>query len=285
MSNVVYVKHFTNSEDLNQIKIVYKARMYKGKHISAGDEIHVTRYKNPGATIDVILENAKAEAQGIYDTWMEWIDSMEIKPDKQLAELESEVRSEVRTKHTIELLKERGTTHGEYGAQATTHDNLLCVMMDTPNFMKLKPAHRQALNMIVMKISRILHGNPEFRDHYKDIAGYATLGENACPPEEDTRQGKLFLSVLLALVLVSIPGVAEAKGGHGGHGHHSHHSSRSAHTRPSHPVESRIKPAPKAQEDHKAVTTPSPSNFWLWALLFGSNHNHNDEDNKTEKKK
>jgi hypothetical protein len=36
----------------------------------------------------------------------------------------------------------------------------------------------EALSMIVMKISRILTGDPNHADHWADIAGYATLIAN-----------------------------------------------------------------------------------------------------------
>jgi hypothetical protein len=38
----------------------------------------------------------------------------------------------------------------------------------------------EALEMICTKIARILSGNPNDPDHWKDIAGYAELGGEAC---------------------------------------------------------------------------------------------------------
>jgi DNA primase len=42
----------------------------------------------------------------------------------------------------------------------------------------LAPYQREALEMIAQKISRALHGNPHEVDHWRDIAGYATLVVN-----------------------------------------------------------------------------------------------------------
>lgn len=36
-------------------------------------------------------------------------------------------------------------------------------------------AQREAMEMIVHKIGRIIHGNPHEADHWRDIAGYALL--------------------------------------------------------------------------------------------------------------
>jgi hypothetical protein len=34
--------------------------------------------------------------------------------------------------------------------------------------------------MIALKLSRILSGQANFKDHWNDIAGYAKLGSEAC---------------------------------------------------------------------------------------------------------
>lgn len=122
---------------------------------------HIPNYSQLVA--DEILQDAQAEAQGIYDTWMQEV-------DKQLG-----------VPATVEqTLKQRGNVHGDYNVQSTTHDQLLHVMMKQPSFLNLKPQHRQALNIIAMKMSRILSGDAEHTDHWHDIAGYATLAEKAC---------------------------------------------------------------------------------------------------------
>lgn len=42
----------------------------------------------------------------------------------------------------------------------------------------LLPIHKEALDMIVHKIGRILNGNPNYIDSFRDIAGYAELVVN-----------------------------------------------------------------------------------------------------------
>jgi hypothetical protein len=43
------------------------------------------------------------------------------------------------------------------------------------NYNTVPPEVREALDMIAHKIGRILAGNPMYKDHWDDIAGYATL--------------------------------------------------------------------------------------------------------------
>lgn len=72
------------------------------------------------------------------------------------------------------LLKERGSTHGDWKTQATFAQNIKTVLgLDTNP--SLRPDEREALEMISVKLSRILTGDAHFEDHWRDIAGYATL--------------------------------------------------------------------------------------------------------------
>lgn len=76
-------------------------------------------------------------------------------------------------------LNERGKTHGDFKAQAETAQQLKSLVMGPyANGVALTTYQTEALETICMKISRILHGNPNEPDHWRDIAGYATLVEN-----------------------------------------------------------------------------------------------------------
>ena len=39
----------------------------------------------------------------------------------------------------------------------------------------LEPDQREALEMLALKIARILNGDPNYADSWHDVAGYATL--------------------------------------------------------------------------------------------------------------
>ena len=72
-----------------------------------------------------------------------------------------------------QLLNEREKTHGNFAQAAIDFEALQAVIYDAEN---LSASHKYALNMIMLKITRILHGDPCEKDHWKDIAGYALLG-------------------------------------------------------------------------------------------------------------
>lgn len=42
----------------------------------------------------------------------------------------------------------------------------------TPNWSRLSPSQKSALRAISIKLSRILIGDANFKDHWADIAGY-----------------------------------------------------------------------------------------------------------------
>jgi hypothetical protein len=85
---------------------------------------------------------------------------------------------------TEELLTERGKTHGDYGDHATITQALKHTInaWDKPlkSGFKLNVVQRESLDMIAHKIGRILAGDPDFRDHWDDIAGYAKLAADRC---------------------------------------------------------------------------------------------------------
>jgi len=78
------------------------------------------------------------------------------------------------TNPTDELLAERAKTHGDFALHAYITQELKRVMAEAGNEL-MTPAYREALDMIAHKIGRILAGNPNFPDHWDDIAGYARL--------------------------------------------------------------------------------------------------------------
>lgn len=83
---------------------------------------------------------------------------------------------------TESLLSERGKTHGNFAEIAALTQSLKRTFRLAPNFTQMHDTHQEALEMIATKISRILSGNSDFRDHWDDIAGYALLAAKQCPP-------------------------------------------------------------------------------------------------------
>lgn len=81
---------------------------------------------------------------------------------------------------TTQLLLTRGSTHGEFSENSQTVQQIKRLLRSKQNWTKMQDHHREALDMIVHKIGRIMHGNPEFKDHWRDISGYAKLTEERC---------------------------------------------------------------------------------------------------------
>jgi hypothetical protein len=72
-------------------------------------------------------------------------------------------------------LNQRNTTHGDFTDHARITQEIKQVIERQDNYGNLNHCQREALAIIAHKIGRILAGNPNFHDHWHDIAGYATL--------------------------------------------------------------------------------------------------------------
>lgn len=77
-------------------------------------------------------------------------------------------------------LAERGKRYGDFTDHAKIAQNLQSVMRLTTGWDRLSADKQQALTVIADKIARILNGDPEYRDNWHDIAGYAKLAEDRC---------------------------------------------------------------------------------------------------------
>lgn len=81
------------------------------------------------------------------------------------------------------ILADRHQTHGDYSEHALITQELKRVMQGSEGYWhKLSDSQREALDMIAHKIGRVLAGNPHFKDHWDDIAGYARLVSERITP-------------------------------------------------------------------------------------------------------
>lgn len=83
---------------------------------------------------------------------------------------------------TDQLLDERAKTHGDFTVHARVTQRLKSMINAEPGYMRLDETQVEAVHMIFHKIGRIIAGNPNFRDHWDDIAGYAKLAADRCKP-------------------------------------------------------------------------------------------------------
>lgn len=78
------------------------------------------------------------------------------------------------------LLQEREKEYGDFKRQGWFAQSLKEMCRAQPGWSRLGFDQREALEMQLTKVSRILHGNPKKVDSWKDIAGYANLGAEGC---------------------------------------------------------------------------------------------------------
>lgn len=83
------------------------------------------------------------------------------------------------------ILEERGTRYGEFLAQAYITMQLKDVVRSRRGWERLTPDMQEAIEMICVKVARILNGDPGYIDNWTDIAGYATLVEQRLEREKD----------------------------------------------------------------------------------------------------
>lgn len=81
--------------------------------------------------------------------------------------------------NTDKVLEERNSTHGDFTRNAEISQALKAVFHANLDASATK-VHLEAMDMIALKLSRILSGQSNFEDHWADIAGYAVLAARAC---------------------------------------------------------------------------------------------------------
>jgi len=72
----------------------------------------------------------------------------------------------------------RESPYGNYAEQCEIVDGMMDLLLDSSNWRGMQPDQREALHMIVVKVSRIANGDANYRDSWVDIGGYAMLVAN-----------------------------------------------------------------------------------------------------------
>lgn len=72
------------------------------------------------------------------------------------------------------VLTERAKTHGNFETNANISQSIKAAI-ERYNPGNIPPVHRESLDLIATKISRICSGQSDFHDHWVDIIGYAKL--------------------------------------------------------------------------------------------------------------
>lgn len=84
-----------------------------------------------------------------------------------------------------DILKERNKTHGDFVLNAIISQELKTIIKTHSIYtLGFTDQMKEALDVICGKIARIISGDPTFIDHWRDIAGYATLVQNILEEKE-----------------------------------------------------------------------------------------------------
>ena len=83
-----------------------------------------------------------------------------------------------------DLLRQRSKTHGNWGKQAKVAVELKGWLLASAEETDLSPTQYEAISHICVKLSRIVCGDPNFKDHWDDIAGYAMLAAKECEEQQ-----------------------------------------------------------------------------------------------------
>lgn len=73
------------------------------------------------------------------------------------------------------VANEREATHGHYADSAELAQKLKKLVRENRDAWRRTAAQNEALDMILFKVARIVTGDPNHVDHWRDVAGYAEL--------------------------------------------------------------------------------------------------------------
>ena len=78
------------------------------------------------------------------------------------------------------LLIERQMTHGSFEDNANLSQELKSIFRSYHGWNHLSAIEREAIDMICLKLSRVMSGKSMERQHWEDVRGYAALVEEKC---------------------------------------------------------------------------------------------------------
>ena len=92
-----------------------------------------------------------------------------------------------------QILTERGTRYGKFVTHARISQSLKRVIADQLEArpLLLTADQQEALEMICHKIARIINGDPDYAENYRDISGYAMLAADLLSDTEGATDAKV----------------------------------------------------------------------------------------------
>lgn len=86
-----------------------------------------------------------------------------------------------------QTLAERGKTYGPFLEKAKTVQALIDVVIHEPGWERLAADQKQCIMVCFDKFARAIHGDPNHRDNFHDVVGYAKLVDDRMAAAEFDR--------------------------------------------------------------------------------------------------
>ena len=78
------------------------------------------------------------------------------------------------------ILKTRPTTHGDFTDGARFTQQTLRLAEKMPGYARASDVQKEGAHMIIHKLQRAFAGDPDYAEHWHDMAGYANLVADRC---------------------------------------------------------------------------------------------------------
>lgn len=82
-----------------------------------------------------------------------------------------------------DTLEQRGSRYGKFVGHAAISQGIKRVMRLSLRWDEMDDDKQEALEMIAHKIGRILNGDPNYKDSWHDVVGYAKLVDDTLTDE------------------------------------------------------------------------------------------------------
>lgn len=76
-----------------------------------------------------------------------------------------------------QILAERGSNYGDWGLECRMNEIITETLATGEGWNQMAATQREAMRRLVVKMVRIANGNPDHLDSWKDLEGYARLGQ------------------------------------------------------------------------------------------------------------
>jgi hypothetical protein len=151
--------------------------------MTKSDQITIEFINNPDANVNKLAKKYKTAPSYVY--------KMRARALEERAEQEEAMDALIATHQdnggwqvtastptsTDVILEQRGNRYGKFSGQAEISQRLKGVVreFEAKRGCDLAPDQREALEMVMHKVARIINGDPNYHDSWADIAGYAKL--------------------------------------------------------------------------------------------------------------